>query len=58
MNKLKLICLTILQLIKQACRLPQSFVNAVEQRRQRAVRNKLETERLDRIRHPFKYLGK
>lgn len=58
MKTLKLICMTIIQLIKQACQLPQSIVNAVEQRQQRAVRNKLEAERLDRIRHPSKYLGK
>jgi hypothetical protein len=55
---LKLICLTIIQLVKQACLLPQSAVNAVKQRRRQAVRNKLEAERLDRIRNPSKYLGK
>ena len=58
MNILKLICLTTLRLVKQACQLPQSFVNAVEHRQQQAVRNKLEAERLDRIRNPSKYLGK
>ena len=58
MNALKLICLTIFQLVKQVCSLPRSVVNAVQQRRQRVVRNKLEAERLDRIRHPSKYLGK
>jgi hypothetical protein len=55
---LKLICLTIIQLVKQAWLLPQTFVNAVKQKRRQAVRNELEAERLDRIRNPSKYLGK
>ena len=58
MNLLKLICLTIIQLVKQACLLPQSIVNAVRQRQRQVVRNELEAERLDRIRNPSKYLGK
>ena len=58
MNLLKLICLTIIQLVKQAWLLPQSIVNAVHQRQRRVVRNELEAERLDRIRNPSKYLGK
>ena len=58
MNILKLICLTIIQLVKQAWLLPQSVANAVKQRRQQVVRNELEAERLDRIRNPSKYLGK
>jgi len=58
MNILKLICQTIIQLVKQAWSLPQSIAKAVQQRRRRAARNELEAERLDRIRHPSKYLGK
>ncbi len=58
MNLLKPMCLTIIQLVKQAWLLPQSIVNAVQQRRQQVVRNELEAERLDRIRNPSKYLGK
>jgi hypothetical protein len=58
MHTLKLICLTILQLVKQACLLPQSIANAVQQRQARIVWNELEAERLDRIRNPSKYLGK
>ena len=58
MHTLKLICLTILQLVKQVWFLPQSFANAVEQRRRLVVRNEHEAERLDRIRNPSKYLGK
>jgi hypothetical protein len=58
MNILKLICLTIIQLVKQAWLLPQSIVNAVKQRRRRFDLNEREVERLDRIRCPQKYLGK
>ena len=55
---LKLIGMTIIQMIKQVWLLPQSITDAVKQRRQQAVRNELEAERLDRIRNPSKYLGK
>jgi hypothetical protein len=55
---IKLICLTINQLVKEAWHLPQTFMNAVRQRRRQAARNELEIERLDRIRNPSKYLGK
>ena len=58
MHTLKLICLNFLQLVKQIGLLPQSVANAVNQRRRQAVLNELEAERLDRIRHPSKYLGK
>ncbi len=55
---LKIICLTIIQLVKQIWFLPRSVANAAQQRRQLAVRNELEAERLDRIRNPLKYIGK
>ena len=58
MNTLKLICLVTFQLLKQAWLLPKSIANAVRQRRQWTAQNKLEAERLDRIRNPEKYLGK
>jgi hypothetical protein len=58
MHTLKLICLTILQLVKQVWFLPQSVANAVNQRRRQVVLNEHEAERLDRIRNPLKYLGK
>ena len=38
--------------------LPQSFASAVKQRRRQVAWNEQETERLDRIRNPSKYLGK
>ncbi|HYV29403.1 MAG TPA: hypothetical protein VFA77_17855 [Candidatus Eisenbacteria bacterium] len=58
MNKLKLICLTIIQLIKQLWLLPRSVAMAAKQRRRQTVLNELEAERLDRIRNPSKYLGR
>jgi hypothetical protein len=58
MHALKLICLTIIQLVKQAWLLPQSVTMAVKQRRRQLVLNEIEVERLDRIRNPSKYLGK
>ncbi len=58
MRILKLICLTVFQLVKQVWFLPRSVANAIQQRRQRVVLNTLEAERLDRIRNPSKYLGK
>jgi hypothetical protein len=58
MNTLKLICLTIIQLVKHACFLPQAALNTVRQRRRRDVLNEREVERLDRLRNPSKYLGK
>ena len=58
MDTLKLICLTIIQLVKQAWLLPQSVAIAVKQRRRQNVLDEVEAERLDRIRNPSKYLGK
>lgn len=58
MHILKLICLTIVQLVKQVWMLPQTISNAVKQRRWQTVLNEREAERLDRIRNPSKYLGK
>jgi hypothetical protein len=58
MRTLKLISLTVVQPARQAWFLSQSVANAVEQRRRLAVRNEIETGRLDRILNPSKYLGK
>jgi hypothetical protein len=58
MYLLKFICLTIVQLVKQVWLLPQSVAMAVQRRRRQVARNECEAERLDRIRHPSKYLGK
>ena len=58
MNTLKLFCMTFVKWVRQVWFFPRSVANALEQRRQQVVRNDLEAERLDRIRHPDKYLGK
>jgi hypothetical protein len=58
MQTLKLICLTVLQLLKPVWLLPQTIANAASQRRLLAARNQHDAERLDRIRNPSKYLGK
>ncbi|HEV2453739.1 MAG TPA: hypothetical protein VGY98_05735 [Verrucomicrobiae bacterium] len=58
MRKLKLICLTMIQLAKQVWFLPGSVADAARRNRRWITRNKLEAERLDRIRNPDKYLGK
>jgi hypothetical protein len=58
MNALKLIWLTIVQLVRQACLLPKKASVAVRQRRQQTILDENEAERLDRIRNPSKYLGK
>ena len=58
MYLLKLVCMTIAQLVKQTWLLPQSIVTSLRLRRRQVALNALEVERLDRIRHPSKYLGK
>jgi hypothetical protein len=58
MNALKIICQTIIQLVKRAWLLPQTVVTAVRQRRRQAVLDEYEVGRLDRLRNPSKYLGR
>jgi hypothetical protein len=58
MYTLKLICLTIVNLLKQAWLLPQTVALAFQQRRGQLTRHQLEAERLDRIRNPSKYAGR
>jgi hypothetical protein len=55
---LKLICLTIVELAKQAWLLPQTVALALQRRRRQIARQQFETERLDRIRNPSKYAGR
>ncbi len=55
---LKLIYLTIMQLVKQVLLLPQSIAAGFKQWRRRTALVEVEAERLDRIRNPSKYLGK
>jgi hypothetical protein len=59
MNQLKYIYLTIIQLVRQARLLPQTVAHAREHRRRwQGARKEHESDRLDRLRHPSKYLGK
>jgi hypothetical protein len=58
MKTLKLVWLTIGQLVKQVGALPQIIANASEQRQRRTILNEREAERLDRICNPSKYRGK
>ena len=58
MNTLKYLCLAVAQFAKQIWLMPQSIAAAVKQKRQDMARDKLDAERLDRIRNPEKYLGK
>jgi hypothetical protein len=58
MHLFKIICLTVVDLVKQAWLLPQAVASALRQRRQQITRDQFETERLDRIRNPSKYAGR
>jgi len=58
MQVLKFVCRTLLRLLAALLRLPHSIAFVLQQRRDRFTLNRLEAERLDRIRHPAKYLGK
>jgi len=58
MNLLKTIYQTLAALVKQALLVPRSLANATRLKRRQVARDEFETERLDRIRNPSKYLGK
>jgi len=58
MQRFKLICRAMLRLLGQAWRFPRAVAGAFKRNRRRSALNLLELERLDRIRHPAKYLGK
>jgi len=58
MRTLKIICLTIVHLVKQAWFLPRTLAEAGKDRRRQIVLDELEAERLDRIRNPSKYVGR
>ena len=58
MYVIELICRTIINLVKHVWLLPQTVALALQQRRRQLTRNQSETERLDRIRNPSKYLGR
>ena len=58
MHVLKTICQAIVTLVKQTWLLPQFVPTAIRRKRRQLALDKLEAERLDRIRNPSKYLGK
>ena len=58
METRKRICRIVIEKVKSACWLPRSGANALKHRQEQVVLNGLESERLDRIRNPSKYLGK
>jgi hypothetical protein len=58
MYTIKLICLTIANLVKQVWLLPQTIALSLQQRRTQLALQQSEAERLDRIRNPSKYAGR
>ena len=58
MHLFKVICLTIFELAKQVLAFPATVAANLRKRRQLGEVNEVEAERLDRLRHPSKYLGK
>jgi len=58
MHIFKVICLTIFELAKQAWEFPAAVAANLRKRRRVVATNEVEAERLDRLRHPSKYLGK
>lgn len=58
MNILQRISRTLFQSGKQIGQLPQTIMNAFNQRKRQAGAEAREVERLDRIRNPDKYRGK
>ena len=55
---LELIGRTIGDLLKRAWLLPRTIPLAFQRRRQQLARQRVEVERLDRIRNPAKYAGR
>jgi hypothetical protein len=58
MNTLKVICLTVVALVRHVCLFPKNLVDAMKLKRQQAIKVASNVERLDRIRNPSKYVGK
>jgi len=48
----------LMMIWQAAIQLPRNIANIFKHRRQRAMLNERETERIDRIRNPSKYRGK
>ncbi len=58
MQMLKFVCRKLVRLLNALLRLPHSVACLLEQSRKQSALNRLEAERLDRIRNPAKYVGK
>lgn len=58
MHKFKIICLTIFELAKQVWTFPATVTANLRKKRRVAEVNEVEAERLDRLRHPSKYVGR
>jgi hypothetical protein len=58
MNILKHIGLTLVEMVKQVWKLPETIAKGMQGRQRQKVVNEQEAERLDRIRNPMKYRGK
>ena len=58
MHIFKVFCLTIVELAKQAWAFPATVAANLRRRRRLPEVDVTEAERLDRLRHPSKYLGK
>jgi len=58
MKILKRIGRSVIGVLQQVWSFPYTLSGILKQRRERTVLKGLETERLDRIRNPSKYLGK
>jgi hypothetical protein len=58
LNILKQLSETLIQAAKQVAAILKTIALAAKDRQQRGILNKLEIERLDRIRNPEKYRGK
>jgi len=58
MRILKILCLTIVEFAKQAWLFPETAIANYRMRHRGLVVTAMEAERLDRLRHPSKYLGK
>ena len=55
---IKLIGLTIVNLFREAWRVPQAMARGAKERQRQNRRDVSEAERLDRIRQPWKYQGR
>ena len=58
MKTVLLIYQTLVRWLIQTFRLPRTLANAAKRRQKLAAFKVAETERIDRIRNPWKYLGK